>query len=137
MHTLIEQLKNPELIFADNFSTPEKANALLLGLCQDAAIELEKLDAKMMQMQGREIKLEMSLNTPTTKPEYEPVQVPQLGDGILWCDTCRSVQETVDHVTPNDRDVWCKGESKWLQGPFYTLHETPSSTPPLNDRGTV
>jgi hypothetical protein len=68
MHTLIEQLKNPELIFAENFSTPEKANALLLGLCQDAAIELEKLDAKLMQMQGRELKLEMSPNMPTAKP---------------------------------------------------------------------
>jgi hypothetical protein len=51
-------------------------------------------------------------------PVQEPVA--QLGDGVLWCDTCRSVQETIHHTSPNDRDVWCKGEAAWLQGPFYT-----------------
>ncbi len=57
----------------------------------------------------------------------EPVA--QLGDGVLWCDTCRSVQETTHHTNPNDRDVWCKGEAKWLQGPFYTTPLAPQPQP--------
>ena len=70
------------------------------------------------------------LLTPTAQPA--PVQEPvaQLGDGVLWCDTCRSVQETIHHTSPNDRDVWCKGEAAWLQGPFYT-------TPPAAQRQFV
>ena len=58
--------------------------------------------------------------TPPAQPA--PVQEPvaQLGDGVLWCDTCRSVTASTHHSNPNDRDVWCEGEAKWLQGPFYT-----------------
>jgi hypothetical protein len=65
-----------------------------------------------------------------------PVQpVAQLGDGVFWCDTCRSVQETIHHTSPNDRDVWCKGEAAWLQGPFYT---TPPAQPaPVQEKGKL
>ena len=52
----------------------------------------------------------------------EPVA--QLGDGFLWCHTCKSVQNTTDHASPQDHDVWCKGQAHWVQGPFYT-HPAP------------
>ena len=68
--------------------------------------------------------------TPPAQPA--PVQEPvaQLGDGVLWCDTCRSVTASTHHSNPNDRDVWCEGEAKWLQGPFYT---TPPAQPAVPD----
>jgi hypothetical protein len=77
----------------------------------------EKLMAKPIPLE------DFYLPTPV-QPVQEPVA--QLGDGVLWCDTCRSVQETIHHTSPNDRDVWCKGEAAWLQGPFYT---TPPAAP--------
>lgn len=41
MTTLTEILNNPEEHYPGNFDTPQRANALLTGLCQDAAIEIE------------------------------------------------------------------------------------------------
>jgi hypothetical protein len=45
MTTLTEILNNPEEHYPGNFDTPERANALLTGLCQDAATEIERLKA--------------------------------------------------------------------------------------------
>ena len=41
MTTLTEILNNPEEHYPGNFDTPERANALLTGLCQEAATEIE------------------------------------------------------------------------------------------------
>lgn len=41
MATLIEILNNPEEHYPGNFDTPKRANALLTGLCQEAATEIE------------------------------------------------------------------------------------------------
>jgi hypothetical protein len=43
MTELAKILNNPEDHYPDNFDTPERANALLTGLCQDAAKEIAKL----------------------------------------------------------------------------------------------
>jgi hypothetical protein len=40
---LTELLNNPEEHYPGNFDTPQRANALLTGLCQDAAKEIAKL----------------------------------------------------------------------------------------------
>jgi hypothetical protein len=61
------------------------------------------------------------------QPEPEPEPVPQLGDGIFWCDTCKSVQEHPDHA---ENDIWCKGQATWIQGPFYT---SPPKREPLTE----
>jgi hypothetical protein len=41
MTTLTEILNNPEEHYPGNFDTPERANALLTGLCQEAATAIE------------------------------------------------------------------------------------------------
>jgi hypothetical protein len=43
MYDLTELLNNPEDYYPGNFDTPQRANALLTGLCQDAAKEIERL----------------------------------------------------------------------------------------------
>jgi hypothetical protein len=43
MNDLTKILNNPEEHYPGNFDTPQRANALLTGLCQDAANEIAKL----------------------------------------------------------------------------------------------
>ena len=43
MTELVKILNNPEEHYPGNFDTPQRANALLTGLCQDAANEIAKL----------------------------------------------------------------------------------------------
>jgi hypothetical protein len=43
MTDLTKILNNPEDHYPGNFDTPKRANALLTGLCQDAAMEIAKL----------------------------------------------------------------------------------------------
>jgi len=40
---IVDVLNNPEEHYPDNFNTAMRANAFLLGLCQDAAEEIKKL----------------------------------------------------------------------------------------------
>ena len=46
MTELTKILTNPEEHYPGNFDTPQRANALLTGLCQDAATEIERLTAE-------------------------------------------------------------------------------------------
>jgi hypothetical protein len=43
VNAMISTLNNPEEHYPDNFDTPQRANALLTGLCQDAATKLEQM----------------------------------------------------------------------------------------------
>jgi hypothetical protein len=49
MNDLIKILNNPEEHYPGNFDTPQRANALLTGLCQDAANEIAKLQAEVLE----------------------------------------------------------------------------------------
>jgi hypothetical protein len=49
MTDLIKILNNPEEHYPGNFDTPQRANALLTGLCQDAANEIAKLKAEVLE----------------------------------------------------------------------------------------
>jgi NAD-dependent dihydropyrimidine dehydrogenase PreA subunit len=49
MYELTELLNNPEEHYPGNFDTPQRANALLTGLCQDAAKEIAKLQAEVLE----------------------------------------------------------------------------------------
>jgi hypothetical protein len=49
MTELAKILSNPEERYPGNFDTPQRANALLTGLCQDAATEIERLNAEVLE----------------------------------------------------------------------------------------
>jgi hypothetical protein len=49
MTDLIKILNNPEEHYPGNFDTPQRANAVLTGLCQDAANEIERLNAEVLE----------------------------------------------------------------------------------------
>jgi hypothetical protein len=49
MTDLTKILNNPEEHYPGNFDTPQRANALLTGLCQDAANEIERLNAEVLE----------------------------------------------------------------------------------------
>ena len=53
MTDLIKILTNPEEHYPGNFDTPQRANALLTGLCQDAATEIERLNKALQWEQNR------------------------------------------------------------------------------------
>ena len=46
-YNLVAILNDPMKAYPHNFSTPAKANALLFGLCQEAADEIERLKEKV------------------------------------------------------------------------------------------
>jgi hypothetical protein len=49
LYNLVEILNDPMKAYPHNFSTPKKANALLFGLCQEAADEIERLKAETQE----------------------------------------------------------------------------------------
>jgi hypothetical protein len=53
MTDLTKILNNPEEHYPGNFDTPQRANALLTGLCQDAANEIERLNKALHWQQNR------------------------------------------------------------------------------------
>jgi hypothetical protein len=54
---LTELLNNPEEHYPGNFDTPQRANALLTGLCQDAAKEIERLNKALTWEQNRSTRI--------------------------------------------------------------------------------
>jgi predicted DNA-binding transcriptional regulator len=59
MNDIVTILDDPEKAYPDNFDTPKRANALLFGLCQEAAEEIKKLrtwvgltDEELLQAYG-------------------------------------------------------------------------------------
>ena len=46
MNDIVTVLNDPEKVYPDNFDTPQRANAFLFGLCQEAAEEIKKLRAE-------------------------------------------------------------------------------------------
>ena len=53
MTELVKILNNPEEHYPGNFDTPQRANALLTGLCQDAANEIDRLNKALTWEQNR------------------------------------------------------------------------------------
>jgi hypothetical protein len=70
---LTELLNNPEEHYPGNFDTPQRANALLTGLCQDAAKEIAKLQYEVDAI-------------PAIKEERDALaaEVEQLNKALQW-----------------------------------------------------
>ena len=47
MNDIVTVLNDPEKVYPGNFDTPQRANALLFGLCQEAAEEIKNLRGKI------------------------------------------------------------------------------------------
>jgi hypothetical protein len=47
MNDIVTILNDPEKVYPGNFDTPQRANALLFGLCQEAAEEIKNLRGKI------------------------------------------------------------------------------------------
>jgi hypothetical protein len=45
MNDIVTVLNDPEKVYPGNFDTPQRANAFLFGLCQEAEEEIKKLRA--------------------------------------------------------------------------------------------
>lgn len=50
MNDIVTVLNDPEKVYPDNFDTPQRANAFLFGLCQEAAEEIKKLRANIQTL---------------------------------------------------------------------------------------
>jgi hypothetical protein len=74
MRTLTELLNNPEEHYPGNFDTPQRANAVLTGLCQDAAMELAKLQAEVERLKASIALDKMAENARELGLDYEPAQ---------------------------------------------------------------
>ena len=47
MNDIVTILNDPEKVYPGNFDTPQRANAMLFGLCQEAAEEIKNLRGKI------------------------------------------------------------------------------------------
>ena len=47
MNDIVTILNDPEKVYPGNFDTPQRANALLTGLCQEAAEEIKNLRGRV------------------------------------------------------------------------------------------
>jgi uncharacterized small protein (DUF1192 family) len=75
MTELTELLNNPEEHYPGNFDTPQRANALLTGLCQDAANEIAKLQAEVERLKASIALDKMAENARELGLDYEPAPV--------------------------------------------------------------
>jgi uncharacterized small protein (DUF1192 family) len=72
MTDLTKILNNPEEHYPGNFDTPQRANALLTGLCQDAANEIAKLQAELTRLKASIALDKMAENARELGLDYEP-----------------------------------------------------------------
>jgi hypothetical protein len=104
MTELVKILNNPEEHYPGNFDTPERANALLTGLCQDAATEIAKLQAEVERLKAP-----------------QPVPVKTYHDGKPWPVqptpwvglTEAEIEEL--HGSPLDQEPHPELELKWVR----------------------
>ena len=110
MTDLTKILNNPEEHYPGNFDTPQRANALLTGLCQDAANEIERLNAEVLEqcrINGMSAEREDALRAELTRLKasialdkmaenarelglsYEPAPVQEVRLWAVFCGGCR------------------------------------------------
>jgi hypothetical protein len=72
MTDLTKILNNPEEHYPGNFDTPQRANAMLTGLCQDAANEIDRLNAEVERLKANIALDKMAKNARELGLDYEP-----------------------------------------------------------------
>jgi hypothetical protein len=90
MTDLTELLNNPEEHYPGNFDTPQRANALLTGLCQDAANEIAKLQVELTRLKASIALDKKAENARELGLDYETPPV----------------QEPIGYFTVNGYDMW-------------------------------
>ena len=102
---LIDILEDPEDAYPGNFDTPQRANALLFGLCQGAAEEIRKLRRALAQ------------------PEQEPV---------AWgCN--RYIEDDNGFQIGTDEPELAWGKYAPDDNGWWPLYTTPPQRKPLTD----
>ena len=87
MTTLTEILNNPEEHYPGNFDTPQRANALLTGLCQDAATEIENNGVIIEYHEATIKRLQYEVDAiPAIKEERDALaaEVARLNKALTW-----------------------------------------------------
>lgn len=87
MTTLTEILNNPEEHYPGNFDTPQRANALLTGLCQDAANEIENNGVIIEYHEATIKRLQYEVDAiPAIKEERDALaaEVDRLNKALHW-----------------------------------------------------
>jgi hypothetical protein len=84
MTTLTEILNNPEEHHPGNFDTPQRANALLTGLCQDASAEINRLVSFNQQLMD-ELSEQCRINGMSAEREEAlRAEVDRLNKALTW-----------------------------------------------------
>jgi len=150
MTDLTKILNNPEEHYPGNFDTPQRANAVLTGLCQDAANEIAKLQAEVLEqcrINGMSAEREDALRAELTRLkasialdkkadnarelglDYEPALMQQ---PVAWVDLLKKAEEVVRSKplwkkyidgTPLANDI-----AVWMAN-FAQEHTTPPVAP--------
>ena len=100
MTELVKILNNPEDYYPGNFDTPERANALLTGLCQDAATELAQMQAEIERLKATLALYKKAENARELGLSYD--DEPKIGCVNHDCDKCKAVQP--DYAWPTIAD---------------------------------
>jgi hypothetical protein len=148
MTELVKILNNPEEHYPGNFDTPQRANALLTGLCQDAANEIAKLQyevdaipaikeerdalaAELTRLKASIALDKMAENARELGLSYEPALMQQ---PVAWVDLLKKAEEVVRSKplwkkyidgTPLANDI-----AVWMAS-FAQAHTTPPAPQPV------
>jgi hypothetical protein len=140
MNDLTKILNNPEEHYPGNFDTPQRANALLTGLCQDAATEIAKLKAEVLEqcrINGMSAEREDALRAELTRLkasialdkmaenarelglDYEPAVQEKCflcGERVDSCasDVCPKAAQPVPVKTYHDGKPWPVAPKPWV-----------------------
>jgi hypothetical protein len=150
MNDLTKILNNPEEHYPGNFDTPQRANAVLTGLCQDAAKEIAKLQAEVLEqcrINGMSAEREDALRAELTRIKASIAldkmaenarelglsydDAPKIGCVNHDCDKCKAVQEPVAWMQDSIELYVQDRPSAYYTIPLYTT--PPAAQPAVQD----